>query len=206
MTIKKMLLLLSAVAAFTAFAAPAAKAESWWTTDPGGGVLPGPGNPTTFTGTGDLSTTRGFTTGPAEVHVHGFLWNGPEHGEGVIVGLDITGPVPTTLPGCTAEATNNTEIGAEWSLTLETEAESAIEIEDATFTNHYSQFCQETYKLPATVPATGDVTGTYNNETRCIEFVNDEGLAVEGTGGTAKIALNGEVCLHEEGGSFTANG
>ncbi|HSK49695.1 MAG TPA: hypothetical protein VK889_04275, partial [Solirubrobacterales bacterium] len=189
MTIKKMLLLLSAVAAFAAFAAPAAQAESWWTTDPGDVVLGDENSPTTFTGTGELSTTRGFTTGPAEVHVHGFLWNCPEHGEGVIDVLEITAPeggIPTTLPGCTAtQATNNTEIGAEWSLTLETEAESAIEISGITFTNHYSKFCQETSPLPATVPATVDVKGTYNIDTGCIEFLNAEGRAFEGTEGLA---------------------
>ncbi|HSK49694.1 MAG TPA: hypothetical protein VK889_04270 [Solirubrobacterales bacterium] len=189
---------------------PVEEGESWWTTDPGGEVLPGPENPTTFTGSGELSSTRGFTTGPAEVHLHGFLWNGPEHGEGVIDVFEITVPeggIPTTLPGCTVTgATNTTEIGAEWSLTLETEAESAIEISGITFTNHYSKFCQETYKLPATVPVSGEATGTYNNETGCIEFENDEGLAVEGTEGTLVFATNGTVCIHEEGGSFTANG
>jgi hypothetical protein len=213
MSIKKMLLLLSALAAFVAFAAPAAaQAESAWTSN--GVLIGGPEEQTTVEGTGTLQTQAVGSplVSTAEVHVHGFLWNGGVHGEGVIDEFVIT-PGTTNLPGCSFNGTNSTKGGnegreEEWPITLTTEnpetGTHGVDISNVTFANDYSEFCQKTYGLPARVPASGTVSGDYNNATGCIEFIQAGSLAVEG-GGPA-ITLNGQVCLEDpEGGTITAD-
>jgi hypothetical protein len=208
MTIKKMLLLVSAVAALVAFAAPAAAQAADWHTDPGGKKLGSEEEKQTFDGTGELSSTvTGVVTGPAVVHVHGNLWNGA-HGEGEVTEFKITVPeggIPTNLPGCSATAATNStegEGGAIWPITMT--KKEAIHIEEVTFTNHYNHQCQ-TFGLPATAPAHGTATGSYTNATGCMDFVNAGSLTTED--GLDDVALNGEVCLTDPGvagGKYTA--
>jgi hypothetical protein len=177
-----------------------AEGELWYT-DPGEVMLSGPEEATEFTGEGELSTNTLFTTGPYKIDFRGFLWNGSEHGEGVIDEASITGAIPTSLPGCTATATMNTEGGAEWDVTLA--PEQAIEISGITFVQHFAEGCNK-YGLPPTYSVAGALTGTYNDETGCIEYISAGDLHIEGP--SISLAQSGEICIHEpEEGKFTIN-
>jgi hypothetical protein len=216
MTIKKMLLLVSAMAAIAAFTAPAAAQAAYWYTDhlPSGPetLLGNEEEALTVDGTGELSSTvTGVITGPAVVHFHGDIWNDftTQMGEGAITDFVITAPVggiPTNLPGCSATATNSTTDAEgnpleEWPITLSTPVEpgqpAGVAISNVTFTNHYNHQCQ-TFGLPATAPAAGTVTGSIASGSDCIRFVNAGDLETEN--GLDTVAINGEVCVTDPGG------
>jgi hypothetical protein len=213
MNVKKMLLLVSAVVALVAFAAPAAAQAAYWYTDPGEGLLGTEEEKLTFDGTGELSTTvTGVTIGPAVVHLHGDIWNDftTEMGEGAITDFVITAPaggIPTNLPGCTATtATNNTTDAEgnpfeEWPITLSTPVEegkpAGVAISNITYTDHFNHQCQ-TFGLPATLPVAGTLTGSISSGSDCILFVAAGDLQTEN--GSDDVATNGEVCLTDPGG------
>lgn len=175
--IKKMLLVASAIAAFAAFAIPAAAQATEYHEfyHHGGGTIT---EDTTIEGLAELTSVANgvFATGPAEVDIHGFVNNEEGMGVGVLDIVHATAPetgIPTNLPGCVAtSATTSTFEGTEgraeeYPLTIETP--DVLVISNVTFTNHYNNVCQEKFGVPATVSATGSVTGTIISP-ECVEF------------------------------------
>lgn len=197
MTIKRMLLLLSAMAAFVAFAAPAAQASGqFWTGT--GGPLGDETEAHTFEGSGFLSSsTGGLVTGPCEVHAHGFLWNGAEMGEGYIDSFEITAthekPCKTnftvSLNCVLATASSSASEANPWPVTLTTNGK--VDISNVTFTNRYTG-C-EALGIPDNFPisAGGTATGTAENEE--ITFVNAGHLKKHLDGGAVTIDGSVEV-------------
>jgi hypothetical protein len=202
MTIKKMMLFASALAALVAFAAPAAaSAHLQWYTDPGNVLLEGeeelhvvgelstsvPASglvnelcPVTFTGTAS-------NTGP-EGAAHGVL-NGGNVNEGEECATNVS------FAGCNVEEATLNFGTSGWTLTTSTP--DHVTIDNATFTNFYTAGCAA-FKIPHVVPASGSVEGTLTNNAGpngedCISFEESTGLAVEG-GGPA-VTLDGEVCI-----------
>ncbi len=198
MTIKKMLMFASAIAALVAFAVPAVASAAEWYVDPGGNVA----NKTTLnadtnvTGTGRLSfTAGGLESGPCNVDFAATITNMGGNAKAVINSFTITTPCPTNLSflGCEVEsASNNTEEGAEWGVS--TEGDTAT-IEGVSFTNHYNSACQG-LGVPAEATAEGNAVGEIETGTGCIKFENAGELesAVIGPG-----ELNGQVCIGNMG-------
>ena len=181
--------------------ASAASAAAWHT-DPGEVPLGGEKEAETFTGSGELTTAVNygagyFTTGPFNVSAHGLIWNEEGAAIGVLDEFTFETPVPTSVFGCTVIITNNGEGEVELPIT-------PSGIWELTFVRHYSEVCFIWGIAPWTVPEEGSMEGTYNNETGCIEFVEDEHILVENGASFGLFRLNGSICIHGTEGTFTA--
>lgn len=205
MSFKRMILLASALGALVAFVAPAAAsaAAPEWYTDPGNVTLAG--NEAVHI-KGELTSTAGFGSGPCAVTFTGTAKNEAGMAGGSITAGNInnTESCNTSLPGCTFIGHVNLGGGNSWAVTgIEVTGEPGIEIQNATFTNTYSSFCQTTYGVPAEVSATGKATGIVtpelneNNES-CVTFDNhadDMVVEVGGVHTTTAVDIDGEVCV-----------
>jgi len=202
MTIKKMTLLVSALAALVAFAAPAAaSAHLQWYTDPGNTLLSGSHE---LHLAGELSTSipeTGFVEESCPVTFKGTASNSgtEEAAAGVINEGSVNGggECATNLSGL---GCNVNQVGLNFGAngwTLTTATPDHVAIDSITFTQHYSARCQE-LGIPAEVPTAGSVEGTLTNNVGpngedCVSFEEAGGLAVEG-GGPA-VTLDGELCI-----------
>jgi hypothetical protein len=202
MSIKKMMMLAMSLAALVAFAAPAAASAhlQWYESGEPDVLLGGEAElhvvgelstsvpekglvnelcPVTFTGTAS-------NTGP-EGAAHGLLTSGNvNHEEECKTNLSFAG---CNISKATLNFTNG------WTLTTATP--DHVIIDNATFTNFYSEACKA-FGVPPIVPASGSVEGTLTNGAGpngedCISFEESTGLAIEG-GGPA-VTLDGEVCI-----------
>ncbi len=168
MTIKRMLLLLSAMAAFAAFVAPA-QANVFWTSDGNteqGTTLPNEEEPTVIQGRGPITSTSesGLVSGACNTSGSGMVWNGSETemGEGQVTDFNITTPCATNVPSCTlVNATASAEPENAWPVTLTTT--DTVDIYNVTFTNTYEGAGCALAGVPHQVSATGTVTGTLEN-------------------------------------------
>lgn len=203
MTIKKMMLLASALAALVAFAAPAAaSAHLQWYTDPGDTLLSGTAD---LHIVGNLSTSvpeTGLENKSCPVTFTGTASNSGPGGaaHGVIESGSVSGPCETNLSafGCNVESVTLNFGANGWTVTTETP--DHVIIDNVTFTNHYSEACGA-FEIPPAVPAAGSVEGTLtpepnaNNED-CVVFEEAGGMAVETLSGPGPaVTLDGEVCI-----------
>lgn len=191
MTIKRILLLLSAMATFVVFAAPVAQASNqFWTS--GGEKIGGEEEAVEVEGTGFLSSsTGGLTTGPCTVHTRGPIWNGPTMGEGLITAFTITAthekPCPTNIPPCVlATASSNASPTNALPATLTTNG--LTHIAELKVTKRYTN-CGAV-GIPDNFPInlSGTVTGVFGEER--INFVNAGDLEKEGGGAWT---INGSI-------------
>jgi len=190
MTIKRMLLLLSAMAAFVAFAAPAAQANPEWYNE---GVTIAGSETVEASGPITSEALGGAFKTPAEVDFHMFLSNPEGHAHGVIDEATITvaeGGNPTNLPGCSLVAGTTTASPENpWTVTTAT-TDPEVTIDNVTFQNHYSSGCAA-FGVPSTTAAAGQVTGTVEGE--CIVLNKSGDLKNEAN--AQPVTLTGEVCL-----------
>jgi hypothetical protein len=145
--------------------------------------------------TGNLTNKGGpLTTGPCLVHTELTVYNvgGVAHG-------DVNSLTITTGGGCVGKilgtecpitaATSSFEEGP-WTVTATT-AEENVTIHGANFTNTYGAGCSPFIPNGGQAGASGEATGTFNNETGCVDF-NESG-DLENPGGTP-IKFTGSLC------------
>jgi hypothetical protein len=192
MTLKKMLLLASAVMALVAFAAPAAASADQWHTDPGNVLIGGATEPDHATLTGNLTFTQGpISFGACATTATADLWNegGVATGETISVAI-------TPGPGCVVKVGGTTICNIE-EFTVGTghinTSGTAIEIEKAFFIYELSGGCP----LAELAGASGTLTGTWEEGGHCLVFNNSGGLKnpngefkVDGTLCNSSLTLN----------------
>jgi hypothetical protein len=184
MTLKKMLLLASAVMALVAFAAPAAASADQWSTDPGG-LIGGATEADHVTLTGNLTATQGpFSLGACATTATAELWNEGGVATGETISVHIA-----TGPGCLVKAgvtpiCNIEEVvaGAGHINTSGT----AIDIEEAFFVDFLNEGCA----IGELAGAEGTLTGTWEEGGHCIVFNNSGDLANE----EGPVTVDGSLC------------
>lgn len=186
--LRKMLLVVSAMAALAAFAMPAAaQAEEWHVN----GKAQTETKQTKF-GAGISETIFGFTVG-IEIYFYMSTDNISSTANGAVVSAERF-PQSTNLPGCAVElATNSTEASETWPV-MGT-GEHGISISNIEVTNYYSSGCAK-YGIPSETTHVGTLTATYNNETECLEMEKAGDLTT--TGGGVPVLYSGQLCNEEE--------
>jgi hypothetical protein len=191
MITKKMLLLAVSAMSLVAFAVPAAaQAEApLWLTE---------GSPITTAEelhvVGELTSvsSTGLETGPCAVTFSGTAENANGMAAGRITAGSVAAPCATNKPNCSATAVTLNIPEGGWNLTGTTVTEeTGVEIQNASFTNHYNSAAN--CGLPVTaVTATGTVTGIVD-ENGCLSF--EEHLdEMNAFGGLVKVDIQGVVC------------
>jgi hypothetical protein len=185
MTLKKMLLLASAVMALVAFAAPAAASADQWHTDPGNVLVGGAAEPDHVTLTGNLKATQGgISLGSCATTLTAELWNESGVATGEAVSFTFA-----TGPGCVVKAgetticnIENIEAGVGHINTNGT----AIDIENVFFLQHFSEGCA----IGEEGGAFGTLTGTWEVGGHCIVFSNSGDLQNE----RGPVTMDGVLC------------
>jgi hypothetical protein len=185
MTLKKMLLLASAVMALVAFAAPAAASADQWYTDPGEVLIGGSGAKDDVTLTANLTFTQGsISVGACVASITAELWNAGGVATGETIGIWIA-PGPGCVvkvggtPICNIE---NVEIGAGHVNT----SGAAIDIESVFFFDKFSEGCA----IGQEGGAEGTLTGTWEAGGHCIVFNEDGDLQNE----SGEVTVDGTLC------------
>lgn len=207
MSIKKLVLLASALAAMVAFAVPAvssATVPQWYDHNTGSEPLEeGEERPLHIEGSLSSKTIAGPTSGPCNVTFTGVAENVAGMAAGRVTNGNINGTaacaVPA-IPGCTFEGHVN--FAKPWPITgVSVTNQTGIEIKEATFTNTYNAVCQAA-GLPATVNASGTATGilTANsvNGESCATFnghKDDMFVEVGGNPTATEVDIGGNVCV-----------
>jgi hypothetical protein len=202
MVFRRLLFVISMALAAVAFAAPAAQAETWFS-DPGEVELGGSEEEATpITLAGELSSTASsFTTGPAEVHGSGYLWNEEGEAVGTITSFSATGEllIQGVPPSCTVTTTPE---NLPWKIRVTPLFFiQQIDTKDVQFTTHYNHACQ-TLGFPSTATITGTLTGDWTDATGFVYYKGHGDLTV--AGGLVPVTVSGEVGFEgPEGETFT---
>ena len=200
MSIKKMVLLASALAALVAFAAPAAASAhlEWYVSaEPEDVTLTSPAEAHFV---GELQTSvpaSGLVNEFCPVTFAGAASNNANGAHAFITEGSVETPCPTNLSAFGCEVEEVTFNFGENGWTLTTTTPDIVEIHEVTFTNVYTPPCAN-FGVPHEVSAKGTVTGTLTNEVGpkgedCVDFNEEGGLKLEANG--ANVRLEGQVCL-----------
>lgn len=184
----KLLMLVTAVLAAAALAAPAAQAEEFWYQEPGEVLVGGESEAVEFEAVGEISTSvSGFATGPCEISTSGYLWNGPEGAEAEIV-EGTGGECATNIPGCFAEKL--TYHNQPW--TFKALGKGKVAIEGMTVTHHYSPICL-LWIFSKTTSAAGTATVDKAFKPDCFVYFAEGHIKTEP--GNAPVVFAGEFCF-----------
>jgi len=200
MTFKKIMLVASMALAAVAFAAPAAQAEApeWW--DMSFGTEETLESERTVRLTAELSSIvvgSALVSGPCHINFEGTAANFAGMATRPLEAAAIQEHCNTSIPGCTFTSTLN--IGAGWPLTgLTVTGEEAVEINEASFTNHYNATCQA-YGVPATLAFSGTMTALLDEKAptgECITFEEHlDDMFINGNPLAPRVDILGTACI-----------
>lgn len=204
MSIKKMMLLASALAALVAFAAPAAASAhlEWYESGTPDVTLEGTAT-AHFVGNLQTSVPSGLVNESCPVTFVGKASNNANGAHAFIEEGNVSTPCPTNLSafGCEVAQVKFPaleEEGGGGSWTLTTTTPDIVQIHEVTFTNVYTEACAA-FGIEHEVSAEGTVTGTLTNEAGpnkedCVDFNETGGLKTE-TVPPEEVTIEGRVCL-----------
>ena len=198
MSIKKMMLLASALSAIVAFAAPAAaSAHLEWYTDPGNVTLTGTAQAHFV---GELQTSvpaSGLVNEFCPVTFAGSASNNANGAHAFITEGSVETPCPTNLSAFGCEVEEVTFNLGENGWTLTTTTPDIVQIHEVTFTNVNTAPCAA-FGLPHEVSTAGTISGTLTAEAGpegedCVDFNEEGGLKLEAN--NVNVRLEGQLCL-----------
>lgn len=197
-TIRKMLLLTYVALAVAAFAVPAAaqaKGPFWYVDDEGGLATPvgGKAEKETFTGHGTLSFNfGGYSVNECGVDTHGYVWNGPERGEGEIDEVEFTAPCAVGVE-CEVKIHASVTAGPPWKIKLT--SPDGVDFESVTLTFTYSKTCEPSISNGS---ISGTLTGTFPSG-NCAEYSKSGDLFTEDEEST-EVTVTGSLCMTAKNG------